>query len=88
MASFILLALYSYSSSCVSSSREVVATAVAVAILILSNRRALPHFILMILVSYRDSCGLLGLDLRITGDPVEHEKIPQLPGVKSITLGG
>lgn len=32
-------------------------------------------------------CGLLGIDLRITGDPVETQKLPQTPGVTSVTFG-
>jgi hypothetical protein len=34
------------------------------------------------------TCGLLGVDLRITGDPVETHQVPQVPGVKSVTFGG
>ena len=34
------------------------------------------------------ACGLLGVDLRITGDPVEGHQMPQVPGVKSVTFGG
>ena len=33
------------------------------------------------------TCGLLGVDLRITGDPVEGVQVPQLPGVKSVGFG-
>jgi hypothetical protein len=33
------------------------------------------------------NCGLLGVDLRLTGDPVEAAKPPQVPGVKSVTFG-
>jgi hypothetical protein len=29
------------------------------------------------------TCGLLGIDLRLSGEPVELEKIAKLPGVKS-----
>jgi hypothetical protein len=32
-------------------------------------------------------CGLLGIDLRISCDPVEHS-LPQMPGVKSVSFGG
>jgi len=33
-------------------------------------------------------CGLLGVDLRISGDPVEYQQLPQMPGVKSVSFGG
>ena len=32
-------------------------------------------------------CGLLGVDLRLTGDPVEATQISGWPGVKSVTVG-
>jgi len=32
-------------------------------------------------------CGLLGIDLRITGNPVEHQ-LPQVPGVTSVSFRG
>jgi hypothetical protein len=33
------------------------------------------------------ACGLLGIDFRITGEPVESHQAPQLPGVKSVSFG-
>jgi hypothetical protein len=33
------------------------------------------------------TCGLLGVDLRISGDPVENHQVPQLPGVTSVSFG-
>jgi len=33
------------------------------------------------------ACGLLGIDLRLMGDPVEAADIVKLPGVKSATFG-
>lgn len=33
------------------------------------------------------ACGLLGIDLRLIGDPVEAVDIVKLPGVKSVTFG-
>lgn len=30
------------------------------------------------------TCGILGLDLRLSGDPVEARQIESLPGVKSV----
>ena len=33
------------------------------------------------------ACGLLGIDLRLSGDPVEVEQITKLPGVKSASFG-
>lgn len=32
-------------------------------------------------------CGLLGIDLRLSGDPVESQALGSLPGVKSVTFG-
>jgi len=32
-------------------------------------------------------CGLMGVDLRLTGDPVETALISTLPGVKNVTVG-
>jgi hypothetical protein len=32
-------------------------------------------------------CGLLGIDLRLSGDPVEGQQIAKLPGVSSVTFG-
>ena len=34
------------------------------------------------------ACGLLGIDLRLVGDPVEAGQITKLPGVKSVSFGG
>ncbi len=31
------------------------------------------------------TCGLMGVDLRLTGDPVEFQEIAKLPGVSSIS---
>jgi hypothetical protein len=31
-------------------------------------------------------CGLMGIDLRLSGDPVELQQIAKLPGVKSARL--
>ncbi len=33
------------------------------------------------------TCGLLGVDLRLTGDPVEATEISKLPGVQSVQFG-
>jgi len=33
------------------------------------------------------ACGLLGVDLHLTGDPVEWQEISKLPGVQSVNLG-
>ncbi len=33
------------------------------------------------------TCGLLGVDLRLTGDPVEAKQIASLPGVKAVSFG-
>ena len=32
-------------------------------------------------------CGLMGVDLRLTGDPVEAQQLAKLPGVKSVSFG-
>ena len=32
-------------------------------------------------------CGLLGVDLRLTGDPVELQELAKTPGVKSVQFG-
>jgi hypothetical protein len=32
-------------------------------------------------------CGIMGVDLRLTGDPVELEQITKLPGVKAASFG-
>lgn len=32
-------------------------------------------------------CGLLGIDLRLTGDPVEAQQLAKLPGVNSVIYG-
>jgi hypothetical protein len=33
------------------------------------------------------ACGILGIDLRLTGDPVEASHITKLPGVQSVGFG-
>ena len=33
------------------------------------------------------TCGLAGVDLHLTGDPVEFQEITKLPGVQSVSLG-
>ncbi len=33
------------------------------------------------------TCGIMGIDLRLTGDPVESHEIEKLPGVKSVSFG-
>jgi hypothetical protein len=33
------------------------------------------------------TCGIMGVDLRLTGDPVEAQQIAKLPGVKSVSFG-
>ena len=33
------------------------------------------------------TCGILGVDLQLTGDPVELEQISKIPGVQSVSLG-
>ncbi len=34
------------------------------------------------------ACGLLGIDLRLIGDPEEFQQINKLPGVKNVSFGG
>jgi hypothetical protein len=34
------------------------------------------------------TCGILGIDLRLSGDPVEASQITKLPGVQSVGFGG
>jgi hypothetical protein len=34
------------------------------------------------------TCGLLGIDLHLSGDPVELQEITKLPGVSSASFGG
>ena len=34
------------------------------------------------------TCGIMGVDLRLSGDPVETQQITSLPGVKSVSFGG
>jgi hypothetical protein len=34
------------------------------------------------------TCGIMGIDLRLSGDPVESQPIAKLPGVKSVSFGG
>ena len=33
------------------------------------------------------TCGIMGIDLRLTGDPAESNQIASLPGVKSVSFG-
>jgi hypothetical protein len=33
------------------------------------------------------TCGLLGVDLRLTGDPAELQQVAKLAGVQSVTFG-
>ncbi len=33
------------------------------------------------------TCGILGVDLRLSGDPVEANQITKLPGVQSVGFG-
>ena len=33
------------------------------------------------------TCGIMGIDLRLSGDPVESQQIANLPGVKSVSFG-
>jgi hypothetical protein len=33
------------------------------------------------------TCGIMGIDLRLTGDPVELQQVTKLPGVQSISFG-
>jgi len=32
-------------------------------------------------------CGLLGVEIRLSGDPVESEQLTNLPGVKNVSFG-
>lgn len=32
-------------------------------------------------------CGIMGIDLRLIGDPAESVELGKLPGVKSVTFG-
>jgi hypothetical protein len=32
------------------------------------------------------TCGIMGVDLRLSGDPVEFQQIAKLPGVKSASF--
>lgn len=32
------------------------------------------------------TCGLLGVDLRLSGDPVEFPEVAKMPGVKSVSV--
>jgi hypothetical protein len=34
-----------------------------------------------------ETCGIMGVDLRLSGDPVELDEITKLPGVKSASFG-
>jgi hypothetical protein len=33
------------------------------------------------------TCGIMGVDLRLSGDPVEFQQITKLPGVQSASFG-
>jgi hypothetical protein len=33
------------------------------------------------------ACGIMGIDLRLSGDPVESKQITSLPGVESVSFG-
>ncbi len=33
------------------------------------------------------TCGLMGVDLRLTGDPAELQQVAKLAGVQSVTFG-
>jgi hypothetical protein len=33
------------------------------------------------------ACGILGIDLRLTGDPVEASQLTKLQGVRSVSFG-
>lgn len=33
------------------------------------------------------ACGILGIDLRLSGEPVEATEIEKLPGVQSVSFG-
>ncbi len=33
------------------------------------------------------TCGIMGVDLRLTGDPVETQQLANLPGVKTVSVG-
>jgi len=32
-------------------------------------------------------CGILGIDLQLTGDPVELQQLAKLPGVQTVAFG-
>jgi len=34
------------------------------------------------------TCGLMGVDLRLTGDPAELQQVAKLAGVQTVTFGG
>ena len=34
------------------------------------------------------TCGLLGVDLRLSGDPADLQQVAKLPGVQGVTFGG
>jgi hypothetical protein len=34
------------------------------------------------------TCGLLGVDLRLSGDPAELQQVAKLAGVQTVTFGG
>ncbi len=33
------------------------------------------------------TCGIMGVDLRLTGDPAETQQLANLPGVKTVSVG-
>ena len=33
------------------------------------------------------TCGIMGIDLRLSGDPVELQRVAKLPGVKTVEFG-
>lgn len=33
------------------------------------------------------TCGIMGVDLRLSGDPVESQDVAKLPGVRSVSFG-
>ena len=34
------------------------------------------------------TCGLMGVDLRLTGDPADLQQVAKLTGVQTVTFGG
>ena len=33
------------------------------------------------------TCGIMGVDLRLSGDPAEFQQVAKLPGVKAVSFG-